>query len=200
MADEKKSTKASKKKEPTVSKKPKSATKKGGTAGALKGKAPVKSKKTVEKKAPVKSKKAVEKKAPAKPKKAVKKKKTVTTKSVIKSLKGPAEKVRDIGISVPHPKRGCDDVNCPFHGSLSVRGQIIEGIVANTKMDKSAVVYKERLYFLKKYERYEKRTSRYSVHNPPCLGVKPGDRVKIAECRPLSKTISFVIIERRGPI
>lgn len=175
MAEKKKSTKGSEEKERTVSKKPKGRTTKGGTAGTVKKKAPEKIKKTV------------------------KKKKTVKTKMVVKSIKEPAEKVRDIGIPVTRPRRGCDDVNCPFHGKLPVRGQIIEGIVANTKMDKSAVVFKERFFYLNKYERYEKRTSRYSVHNPPCLGVKPGDRVKIAECRPLSKTVSFVIIERRGP-
>ncbi len=30
---------------------------------------------------------------------------------------------------------------------------------------------------------------------PTCMDVKEGDEVKIAECRPLSKTISFVVIE-----
>jgi small subunit ribosomal protein S17 len=29
------------------------------------------------------------------------------------------------------------------------------------------------------------------------LGVKAGDKVRIMECRPLSKTVSFVIIEKR---
>ena len=30
----------------------------------------------------------------------------------------------------------------------------------------------------------------------PCLGLKVGDKVRIAECRPLSKTVSFVVIEK----
>lgn len=132
-------------------------------------------------------------------KKTVKRKKTVRTKTIVKPMKAadgiPA---RNIGISVKPPRRGCEDVNCPFHGKLPVRGQILEGIVTDTKMDKTAVIKKERLFFIKKYERYEKRTSRYSAHNPPCLKVKTGDEVKIAECRPLSKTVSFVIIERRS--
>ncbi len=134
-------------------------------------------------------------------KKTVKKKKTLRTKSIVraKSETG-AEKARNIGISVPLPKKICQDVYCPFHGKLSVRGQILEGIVSSTKMNQSAVVKRERLYYIEKYERYEKRTSRHSVHNPPCLGVRIGDKVRIAECRPLSKTISFVIIERRKPI
>lgn len=134
-------------------------------------------------------------------KKTVKKKKTVRTKSVVRA-KGEtgAGKARNIGISVPSPKKICHDAYCPFHGKLSVRGQILEGIVSSTKMNQSAVVKRERLFFIKKYERYEKRTSRHSVHNPPCLGVRKGDKVKIAECRPLSKTVSFVIIERRKSI
>lgn len=134
-----------------------------------------------------------------KTKKVVKKKRTVVTKTVVKPAPSSTRKGRNIGLAVPLPKKTCEDVNCPFHGNLSVRGQILEGIVVSTKMDKTAVVKKERLFYISKYERYEKRTSRYSVHNPPCLRVKTGDWVKMVECRPLSKTVSFVIVERRRP-
>ena len=33
------------------------------------------------------------------------------------------------------------------------------------------------------------------VYNPQCVDAKKGDIVKIAECRPLSKTKAFVVIE-----
>jgi small subunit ribosomal protein S17 len=46
-----------------------------------------------------------------------------------------------------------------------------------------------------KYERYEKRRSKIHAHNPSCLDAKAGDRVKIAECRPISKTKSYVVVE-----
>jgi len=179
MGDDKKSTKGSAEKK---KKKPAAATGKGTKKGTADNKK--------------KSATAVDS-----AKKTVKKKKTVRTKSVVraKSETG-AGKARNIGISVPAPKKICHDVYCPFHGKLPVRGQILEGIVSSTKMNQSAVVKRERLFYIKKYERYEKRTSRHSVHNPPCLGVRIGDKVKIAECRPLSKTVSFVIIERRKPI
>ena len=108
-----------------------------------------------------------------------------------------ANEVKDIGIDVKVPDTTCTDKHCPFHGELSVRGQIIEGVVVSTKMDKTAVVERNYLKYQQKYERYEKRTSRYSAHNPPCLGVKTGDQVKIMECRPLSKSVSFVIVEKR---
>jgi len=103
---------------------------------------------------------------------------------------------RDIGVDVEAPVDSCRDPFCPFHGTLSVRGQIIKGIVKSSKMDKSAIIQREIKRFIPKYERYEKRTHRYAVHNPPCLNVQRGDLVKIMECRPLSKTKSFVVIEK----
>ncbi|MEE3207661.1 MAG: 30S ribosomal protein S17, partial [Candidatus Thermoplasmatota archaeon] len=36
------------------------------------------------------------------------------------------------------------------------------------------------------------------AHSPASVGAREGDSVTIMECRPLSKTKSFVIIERRG--
>ena len=106
-------------------------------------------------------------------------------------------KVKDIGIDVKPPASVCDDANCPFHGSLAVRGQIIDGEVVTVRMDKTVVVEREYLKYQKKYERYEKRTNRYPVHAPACLELKVGDRVTIMECRPLSKTVSFVAVEKR---
>ena len=106
------------------------------------------------------------------------------------------KEARNIGIEVALPVESCNDPNCPFHGTLPVRGQIINGIVTNSKMDKTAIIQKEIKRFIPKYERYEKRTHRYAVHNPPCLNAQRGDQVKIMECRPLSKSKSFVIIEK----
>jgi len=48
---------------------------------------------------------------------------------------------------------------------------------------------------VKKYNRYEKRLSKFHAHNPPCIHAKVGDIVTIAECRPLSKTKNFVVVE-----
>jgi small subunit ribosomal protein S17 len=64
-------------------------------------------------------------------------------------------------------------------------------------MNGSAVVERNYLKYDKKYERFEKRTKRYTVHNPPCLQMAVGDLVRIMECRPLSKTVSFVVVEKR---
>ena len=105
--------------------------------------------------------------------------------------------IKDIGIDVVPPTSECNDPNSPFHGSLPVRGQTIDGVVATVKMNKTVVVERNYLKYQQKYERYEKRSSRYSAHAPACLGLKVGDRVRIAECRPLSKTVSFVVIEKK---
>lgn len=106
------------------------------------------------------------------------------------------QKKANIGVAVKPPESQCNDPNCPFHGRLSVRGQLIRGIVVSDKMSLTALVKKEYLRKLAKYERYEKRAHKYAAHNPPCINAKAGDRVKIMECRPLSKTVAFVIIEK----
>ena len=106
------------------------------------------------------------------------------------------EKTRDIGLNIKAPEKICEDKNCPFHGSLSVRGQVITGIVDSMKMQNSILVKKDFMHYVPKYERYEKRSSKITAHCPPCLKVNVGDKVRIAECRPLSKTVSFVTVEK----
>ena len=99
-------------------------------------------------------------------------------------------------LSLKKPKKSCSDSNCPFHGSLSVRGRALDGLVISAKMDKTAIIRRDYLHYMPKFKRYERRHSHIPAHNPPCLNAKEGDRVKIAECRPLSKTVSFVIVEK----
>lgn len=94
------------------------------------------------------------------------------------------------------PKKSCEDRNCPFHGALSIRGRVLDGVVISSKMDKTVVVQREYLQFSPKFVRYERRHSHIPSHNPPCLDVKEGEKVRIAECRPLSKTVSFVVVEK----
>jgi small subunit ribosomal protein S17 len=109
-----------------------------------------------------------------------------------------ARRARDIGLDVRAPKARCDDRHCPFHGRLSLRGQVLEGTVVSTSMQRTAVVERTLLHFVPKYERYEKRRRRYLAHAPACLNVPVGHRVRIAETRPLSKLVSFCIVEDLG--
>ena len=104
-------------------------------------------------------------------------------------------KVRNIGIpNVEPPEKTCDDAQCPFHGSLSVRGRVMEGIVTSTKMHKTIVFQTDYLSLVKKYARYERRRSRKLAHLPPCIEANVGDTIKVVECRPLSKNVSRVVI------
>jgi small subunit ribosomal protein S17 len=105
---------------------------------------------------------------------------------------------RDIGLDVRAPKEGCEDGHCPFHGRLPVRGQILEGTVVSNAMQRTVVVERTLLHFVPKFERYEKRRRRYLAHSPPCLNVPVGHRVRIAETRPLSKTVAFCVVQDLG--
>ena len=94
------------------------------------------------------------------------------------------------------PKKTCNDRNCPFHGDLSTRGRVLEGVVVSARMDKTVTVKRDYLHYVPKFKRYERRHSSIACHNPPCINAKEENRVKIAECRPISKTVSFVIVEK----
>ncbi|MHA1338663.1 MAG: 30S ribosomal protein S17 [Promethearchaeota archaeon] len=105
-------------------------------------------------------------------------------------------KLKNIGIpGVAPPLKVCDDPHCPFHGTLPVRGRIFIGKVLKTKMQRSITVRIDYMKFDKKYQRYERRNSKISVHCPPCIEVQPGDIVKFISCRKISKTISTVVIQ-----
>jgi len=92
----------------------------------------------------------------------------------------------------------CDDKKCPVHGGTKLRGFKIKGIVVASDAYRSATIMIEKTIFSKKYERYEKGKKKIRVHNPPCINAKEGDWVIVKECRPLSKTKHFVIIEKIG--
>jgi len=103
-----------------------------------------------------------------------------------------------VGMGIEPPKEKCSDPRCPFHGDLAVRGRAFEGVVASDKMARTVTVRLESMNFVPKYERYERRSSRFHAHNPACISAKAGDKVKIMECRRLSKTKSFVVVQKLG--
>ena len=102
---------------------------------------------------------------------------------------------RNIGLAVSQPKRNCDDDLCPFHGKLSIRGRILTGTTMSIKAHKMIVVSREYPRPVKKYKRYERSSSKVHAFLPSCIDVKEGDEVRIAECKPISKTVSFVTVE-----
>ncbi len=100
-----------------------------------------------------------------------------------------------IGIKVNPPKDKCNDSTCPFHGALSLRGKTFTGTVTSDKMYKSVKVEWNRQVYVPKYERYKKARSKVIAHNPTCIDAKLGDEVLIMECRKLSKTKNFAVVE-----
>ncbi len=94
------------------------------------------------------------------------------------------------------PSIVCDDKNCPYHGTLSVRGKIFEGEVVSDGMNRTVKVAWERLVKINKYNRYLKKRSVVLAHNPDCIKAKVGDKVIIGETRPLSKMKHFVVIKK----
>ncbi|HET7324503.1 MAG TPA: 30S ribosomal protein S17 [Halococcus sp.] len=101
-----------------------------------------------------------------------------------------------LGLNVDEPAATCEDPNCPFHGTLSVRGGTLDGMVASTDMDRTVIVEREYDVTVPKYDRAMKRRSRTPAHAPDCLDLSVGEAVRIAETRPLSKTKSHVVVGR----
>ena len=111
------------------------------------------------------------------------------------------EKTRNTGLKIKTlPKDTCKDINCPFHGSLRLRGRSFLGTVIATNMNKTATIRWERRHYIPKYERHEKRITKIKAHDPGCIHVHEGDLVRLKECRPLSKTKNFVIVENLGKV
>lgn len=109
--------------------------------------------------------------------------------------KAEEQRVRDVTFATSQKEGICTDDTCPRHGLLRTRGRIFEGKVVSTKTRKTAVVEIQFLRSVPKYERYEKRKTKLHVHIPDCYKINEGDTIKFMECRKLSKTKAFVIID-----
>lgn len=67
------------------------------------------------------------------------------------------------------------------------------GVVVSDAMDKSVVVRVESIGMHRLYHRFVQRSHKFVAHDEgnEC---KVGDKVQIAECRPLSKTKRFRVV------
>lgn len=107
--------------------------------------------------------------------------------------------VKSVGLGFKTPKAALTgtyiDKKCPFVGNVSIRGRILKGVVISTKMDRTIVIRRDYLHYIKKYRRYEKRHSTLSAHCSPAFRVKEGDVVTVGQCRPLAKTVRFNVLK-----
>ncbi|XP_076471494.1 small ribosomal subunit protein uS17-like [Babylonia areolata] len=108
--------------------------------------------------------------------------------------------VRNVGLGFKTPRDAVNgtyiDKKCPFTGNVSIRGRILTGVVLKMKMQRTIVIRREYLHYVKKYNRFEKRHKNMSVHLSPCFkDVALGDVVTVGECRPLSKTVRYNVLK-----
>jgi small subunit ribosomal protein S17 len=93
----------------------------------------------------------------------------------------------------------CEDRLCPAHGrdKLKLRGRIFHGNVAK-KFHRRVVIEFERVLYIPKYERYEKRKTILHARLPDCMkeDIQVGDLIEVAECRPISKIIHAIATKK----
>ena len=104
---------------------------------------------------------------------------------------------RNIGLPVKESKNKIveNEKNNPFNGSLSIRGKLFEGTVIDANAKGTVVIQKESPIYFKKFKRFGRSKNKIHAHVPSNINVQEGDHVIAAECRPISKSVSFVVVE-----
>jgi small subunit ribosomal protein S17 len=75
--------------------------------------------------------------------------------------------------------------------------RVLTGRVTSDKMDKTVTVLVARRVMHPLYKKFIRRSKNYAAHDEANL-CKPGDLVRIEECRPISKRKTWMVIERNG--
>ncbi|MEI6058490.1 MAG: 30S ribosomal protein S17 [archaeon] len=92
----------------------------------------------------------------------------------------------------------CGDRLCPKHGTerVKTRGRVFQGTVIR-KFHGRVTIQFERMLYIQKYERYEKRKTKLHARLTKCMenDVNMGDLIEIAETRPISKMIHFIVTQ-----
>ena len=70
----------------------------------------------------------------------------------------------------------------------------LQGIIVSDKGDKTIIVKVERRVMHSKYGKVITKAKRYAAHDP-YNKFKEGDSVRIIECRPISKTKTWIVEE-----
>lgn len=78
---------------------------------------------------------------------------------------------------------------------VGARGRTFEGFVTK-KFPTRVVVEFERTVYVKKYQRFYKKKTRLHARLPAGMSIDAGDYIRVRECRPLSKIIHFMVIEK----
>ncbi len=76
-------------------------------------------------------------------------------------------------------------------------GRVLHGVVVSDKADKTITVMVERRVMDPLYKKFVRRSSKFAAHDEQNK-FKVGDKVSIRECRPLSKTKTWIVVEEAG--
>ncbi len=79
-------------------------------------------------------------------------------------------------------------------GKKNISYRILKGIVISDKMNKSIVVRVDRRVKHPLYQKVLTRSTKLHVHDPESKSTI-GDVVLIKECRPISKTKSWILLD-----
>ncbi len=71
--------------------------------------------------------------------------------------------------------------------------RVMQGVVVSDKMEKTVVVSVERRVMHPIYKKFIRRSKKYSAHDE-ANACKVGDKVKIRECRPISKRKTWEVV------
>ncbi len=79
--------------------------------------------------------------------------------------------------------------------------RILQGVIVSDKGDKTITVNVERRLTHPVYKKIIRKSKKYRAHDPENLFKgKVGAKVEIQECRPISKTKSWVVITNAGEV
>jgi len=73
--------------------------------------------------------------------------------------------------------------------------RILQGVVVSDKADKTVTVLVERRFKHPLMQKIVRRTKKYSAHDEKNT-YHDGDKVRIQECRPISKNKSWFVVEK----
>ncbi len=107
------------------------------------------------------------------------------------------DKEKGIGVELNTSKEKLQELSQELvKHRIKVRGRVVTGKVVSKDTHGTAKIEWSRIHPIPKYERFEYRKSGVKAHMPKCLNVEVGDLVKAIECRPISKTKKFVIVDK----
>ena len=73
--------------------------------------------------------------------------------------------------------------------------RVLKGVVVSDKADKTIIVKVDRRFMHPMYKKYITKSKRYAAHDEKNTYVE-GDLVNIEECRPISKTKTWVVLSQ----